>query len=429
MNQEIIPPPIPGTDLLGAPYFGWIMPIAVRATSGHSDNIRVDLKPELIMRRLTLKTAWKLQGAFHVTSPTHLMSILKHGIVPGGEKGRRLMSFFGVFPPWDERNRVTRSRSPNERELHMLIIYIPPTELIRYGAGVLSTGDIMVPENIPPEETREIWLARNCMQKCDDNGEKRWVITRPFKIFTKQLADEIVTYADFQTFGKAARLQLINDAIRLIERFPEPPLGNPSDLEELKKDLEIMSADDVKSKALKLEDEVRCRITSKLALYTKPSTSTLFGLPDRRCPCCLAETPSCLAICVVCNSEFWSSGRVQRAQPEAAGSQDRLSRERIIKGAEEAVRKAQETLDKLTEDERRRIEEDEDAIDRMGNKKKEVKKTSHRLQEKIPVRKKKRNTKQKKTYRCLRETSQCQMRAQFASTAIFIWIIHTCIYA
>ena len=311
MNQEIIPPPIPGTDLLGAPYFGWIMPIAVRATSGHSDNIRVDLKPELIMRRLTLKTAWKLQGAFHVTSPTHLMSILKHGIVPGGEKGRRLMSFFGVFPPWDERNRVTRSRSPNERELHMLIIYIPPTELIRYGAGVLSTGDIMVPENIPPEETREIWLARNCMQKCDDNGEKRWVITRPFKIFTKQLADEIVTYADFQTFGKAARLQLINDAIRLIERFPEPPLGNPSDLEELKKDLEIMSADDVKSKALKLEDEVRCRITSKLALYTKPSTSTLFGLPDRRCPCCLAETPSCLAICVVCNSEFWSSGRVQ----------------------------------------------------------------------------------------------------------------------
>ena len=308
------------------------------------------------------------------------MSILKHGIVPGGEKQRRLMSFFGVFPPWDERNRVTRTRSPSEGELHMLIIYIPPTELIRYGAGVSNTGDIMVPENIPPEEIREIWLARNCMNKLDDKGERRWVIIRPFKIFTKQLADEIVTYADFQTFGRpgiiAARLQLINDAIRLVERFPEPPIGNLKDLEELKKDLEIISADDVKSKALKLEDEVRCRITSKLALYTKPSTSTLFGLPDRRCPCCLAETPSCLAICIVCNSEFWSSGRVQRTQPEGAVGQDRLSRERIIKSAEEAVRKAQEALDRLTEEEKKRIKEDEDAIDKMADKKKEVKEAS-----------------------------------------------------
>ena len=176
------------------------------------------------------------------------------------------MSFFGVFPPWDERNRVTRTRSPNEGELHMLVIYIPPTELIRYGAGVSSTGDIMVLENIPPAEIREIWLARNFMSKQDERGERRWVITRPFKIFTKQLADEIVTYADFQTFSRpgiiAARLQIINDAFRLVERFPEPPIGKPQDKEEL------ISADDVKSRTLKLEDEVRCRITSKLALYT-----------------------------------------------------------------------------------------------------------------------------------------------------------------
>ena len=124
-NSKITPPPIPGTDLLAPPYFGWIMPVAVRATSGHSARNRVELKPELIMRRLNLKTAFKLKGAFHVTSPTNLMSILKHGIVPGGESQRRPMTFFGVFPPWDERNRVTRTRSPNEGELHMLIIYVP----------------------------------------------------------------------------------------------------------------------------------------------------------------------------------------------------------------------------------------------------------------------------------------------------------------
>ena len=234
----------------------------------------------------------------------------------------------------------------------------------------------MVPENIPPFEIREIWLARKCSSKPDDRtGERRWVITRPFKIFTKQLADEIVTYADFQTFGRpgiiAARLQIINDAIRLVERFPEPPIGNPQDREELKKDLETISADDVKSKTLKLEDEVRCRIVSKLALYTKPSTSTLFGLPDRRCPCCLAETPSCLAICIVCNAEFWSSGRIQRTQPDLG--QDYWSREKIIKRAQEAVRKAKETFEQYPEDHKKRIEEDEEEISKMADERTEVK--------------------------------------------------------
>ena len=92
VDSQVIKPPIPGINILGPPCFGWIMPIAVRATSGHSVNLRVELKPELIMRKLTLKTAWTLKGAYHVTSPSHLMSILKHGIVPGGEKQRRLMT-------------------------------------------------------------------------------------------------------------------------------------------------------------------------------------------------------------------------------------------------------------------------------------------------------------------------------------------------
>ena len=46
VKKGIIQPPLPGTDLLAPPYFGWIMPIAVRATSGHSVHIRVELKPE-----------------------------------------------------------------------------------------------------------------------------------------------------------------------------------------------------------------------------------------------------------------------------------------------------------------------------------------------------------------------------------------------
>ena len=116
---------------------------------------------------------------------------------------------------------------------------------------------------------------------------------------------------------------------------------------------------------------MRCRIVSKLALYTKPSTSTLFGLPDRRCPCCLAETPSCLAICIVCSAEFWSSGRIQRTQPDLG--QDYWGREKIIKRAQEAVRKAKETVEQYPEDHKKRIEEDEEEISKMADERTEVK--------------------------------------------------------
>ena len=42
----------------------------------------------------------------------NLDSILKNGLMPGGEHGRRIMNFFGVFPPWDERNRDAGSFLP-----------------------------------------------------------------------------------------------------------------------------------------------------------------------------------------------------------------------------------------------------------------------------------------------------------------------------
>lgn len=59
---------------------------------------------------------------------------------------------------------------------------------------------------------------------------------QPFKIFSKQLVHEIVTYAGFQALGKpavvAARAQVIDDAIQVIKNFPEPPLGDPADLKQ-----------------------------------------------------------------------------------------------------------------------------------------------------------------------------------------------------
>ena len=259
-------------DPLGTVYDGWIMPVAIRATSGQSDKkMKFELDPYMMMHRLDLRTALALQGGYHVTSPSNLKSILENGIMPGGSEGNRVMSYFGVFPPWDRRNRSARTRSPIPGELWMLVIYVPPSELSRFGAGLSGSGDILVPQVIPPDEIKEIWIARNCSAEIDQyTKEKRWVITSPRKIFSRKLVDEIVTYADFKTLGiqgfMATREQVISDAIELTKRFPPLPLGDPQDLQELKEDIEVLKGGLGTSLKLALYHEtcvISCAIQAK----------------------------------------------------------------------------------------------------------------------------------------------------------------------
>ena len=225
-KQYSIPNPQVETSPFGETYGGWVMPIAIRASSGHSKDIEVPLEPTKIFKRLDLKTAIELKGAYHVTSPSRLGSILRDGLIPGGLEGKRMMNYFGVFPPWDMRNRSTRTRSPLNNEPIMLIVYVPPGELTRFGAGLSGGGDILVPERVPPEEIREIWIARNCRKQQDERGIGRWVMTRPYKIFSKQLSNEIVTYSDFKELAIsgmiATRDQVVDDAVQLINNLEMP---------------------------------------------------------------------------------------------------------------------------------------------------------------------------------------------------------------
>ena len=298
IKQYEITPPLPGDDVVKN-YDGWLMPIAVRATSGHSmdNSSMVPINPYSFIRRLDLKSALQLQGAFHVTSPQNLKSILKYGIVPGGNERNRLMTYFGVFAPWDARNRCTRHKSPYEGDDYMVVIYIPPSELSRFGAGVSGNGDILVDKIIPPEEIKEIWIAMNCRPERDEQGYWRNVVTRPWKIFSKKLDDEIVTYSDFQKLGRsgiiAPREQIIDGAEQLIKRFPRAPVGDPDDLEELKEDVKTLKST---RGTLKLENETRARVVMKLALYQKSAGNQTLGVRNIKCPCCLQETTSCLAI-------------------------------------------------------------------------------------------------------------------------------------
>ena len=75
-KQYSIPNPQVETSPFGEAYGGWVMPIAIRASSGHSKDIEVPLEPTKIFKRLDLKTAIELKGAYHVTSPSRLGSIL-----------------------------------------------------------------------------------------------------------------------------------------------------------------------------------------------------------------------------------------------------------------------------------------------------------------------------------------------------------------
>ena len=356
--------PEPGVNFMDEDYKGWIMPIAVRATCGHTSGIGIPLDPDTMMKRLDLKTAEKLMGAYHVTSPSFLESILSYGIRPGGIRGKRVTNFFGIFPPWDMRNRMTRTRSPDPNDEYMLVIFVPPSELTRFEAGVSGTGDILVPRTIPPEEIREMWIAEKCRGTEDQDGIRRFVITRPLKIYSRQLTPEIITYADFHYLGRkgyiASREQVIDDAVMLIKKFPSPPIGDPGDLVELNADVEILKKK--KGMPLALEDEVRCRIVAKLATYHQSSGTMCMRMPNRKCPCCLRETPSFLAICINCNAEFWSAGRRERMIPRSSVPKNRWDRERINRSAEEATRRAQEAYENMPEEAKAQFDEDEKEI-------------------------------------------------------------------
>ena len=88
-----------------------------------------------------------------------------------------------------------------------------------------------------------------------------------------------------------------------------PPVGDPNDLKSLKEDVEILKS---KKGSLMLEDETRSRVVMMLAIYHNPTKTGLLGYPNRKCPCCLSESSSIIAVCLECHSEVWSAGRYDK---------------------------------------------------------------------------------------------------------------------
>ena len=153
---------------------------------------------------------------------------------------------------------------------------------------------------------------------------------------------------------------MIDDAIVLIKKFPLPPIGDPEDLTELIADVETLKKG--RGRPLALENEVRCRVVARLATYHQSSGQRFMKMPNRKCPCCLRETPSFLTICLYCNAEFWSAGRHERMIPRSSPPRNRWDQERINRNAEEATKRAQEAYENMPQEAKDQCEEDEREI-------------------------------------------------------------------
>ena len=141
---------------------GWLRPMAIRATSGHSftgdhrNPLLVNIDHERVNIRLTHEFASKMAGGYHVTEVRNLMSIVNTGIIPGGGHGSRDHAFFGEFAPWDPRNSSTLNYLGSENE-YLLVLYVPANRLLKYRSSITYNGDIVVMDTVPFPEVQEIW--------------------------------------------------------------------------------------------------------------------------------------------------------------------------------------------------------------------------------------------------------------------------------
>ena len=123
----------------------------------------------------------------------------------------------------------------------------------------------------------------------------------------------------------------------------------------------------------------------KLTMYFNPSQPRFMRMPDRKRPCCLKETPSFLTICLYCNAEFWSAGRYEKIAPDTAAPKNRWDRDRINRNTKDAMKRAKEAFEKMSQENKTKFEEDEkevrEKVDKMENEDSKTKETKKQEEE------------------------------------------------
>ena len=319
-------------------YRGWVRPIALRATSGHSFHaankrpLMVNIDFKNLNMPFTKEIAAQVGGGYHVTSVKNLLSIVKHGLMPGGNAGNRDHVFFGEYAPWDPINTCTLSWIPGE--LFILVLYIPGTRLLKYRSGFTYNGDIVVGETVPFSEVQEAWIAR----KSDFGGD---VASGPRRIMSSKVTEEVVCQCDDADRGVPP--QLIKGKLdRLITRAQE--LGKVELVDELKERW-VECSNDLSNGYIGAE------LGAAISLAAHELYPNNRGI-SRVCPNCMIDLPTSLLYCPQCKGDFVSSGLTTRPQPVVVD----LTREQI----EEIVREKERELgpDDIEEEEDAKVGDD-----------------------------------------------------------------------
>ena len=178
---------------------GWLRPVAIRATSGHSFTgehgkpLLVNIDHENVNLKLTHEFASKMAGGYHVTETRNLMSIVNSGIIPGGGYASRDHAFFGEFAPWDYRNTSTLNYLGSGNE-NLLVLYVPANRLLKYRASITYNGDIVVMDTVPFPEVQEIWIVKKSPSRRDPAQD-------PIRITSHKVVDEVVVQCEYATMA------------------------------------------------------------------------------------------------------------------------------------------------------------------------------------------------------------------------------------
>ena len=319
-------------------YRGWVRPVALCATSGHSFHapnkrpLMVNIDYKNLHMPFTKEIAAQVGGGYHVTSVRNLVSIVKHGLMPGGNAGTRDHVFFGEYAPWDPTNTCTIT----------WILYIPGTRLLKYKSGFTYNGDIVLGETIPFSEVQDAWIAR----KSDFSGD---VASGPRRIMSSKGTEEVVCQCDDADRGVPP--QIIKGKVdRLVTRARE--LGNDELVDELKDRWAEYCSNDLSN------GYVGAELGAAIAMAVHELYPSTRGI-SRVCPNCMIDLPASLLFCPQCNGESVSSGLTTRPQPVVVD----LTKEQL----EEIVREKEKELgENIVEEEDVKMDDAAAQDDPMG---------------------------------------------------------------
>ena len=299
----------------------------------------MELDPSKFALSAPMSLLNQIQGAYHATEIYNLYTIMTEGLktdsdfIDRGRTSGRLHSYFGVFPPWDPRNQVTRNRSRTDQRTPLVTLYIPIVDLVREGGRVTENGAVMCDRTVPFHMVKEMWL---CIPGNNQSGGFEEVE----RILDYELEDEICTEVAKPITPAAYEMRCHRSLERILELLCELPSGPHEGMKAgIISHLSEYYGVDWSRTDWKVYEEIFCDAVEFLIIHTPPPmearTSRDRNLRFRNYPWCLSNTPSCLSRCALCFSIFIARRRHQRVEASADASME-IPRQAIARAREAA---------------------------------------------------------------------------------------------